>query len=808
MQLAKSPTDQQKFDAGIESASSKTVKQPKATKPKVKNIDPVHTGYTKCVDVAVQTGRITRKIGDDILRSTNPAEAISGLVNTLSRQKRNAAVEAVRLANAWTRVETHANSKYDGIMSLMSKDDTMMAKGESVETETDFYLGKYHAKMAEFLSRFRTRDLGWSQDKEGLSDFVDAVYGDTSLEPAIVQYAKDHLELNSIMVDDFNKAGGSVKKNKEAIFPQVHDVKSMLKAKKPTWMATVKSLNYEIRNKETGEAINPVIQETALDSIFESITTHGLNKLRDFEIQRKGGRLSSKGSEARVLYFTDAESWKTYHAEFGRGDIFTALTDNMESMASDTALMKVFGPNPDKVFEALYTQAQKTEPFTEWQKWIVKAHYNVTSGKVNQGELTSFADFTQTTRNITASAMLVRATLASISDVGSVKLISQLGGLDSLKVYNRALKLMLPTMDKEEMRVFGVKLGLMANQMIDRAGTANRFADVYGTGLSMKLAGTTMRGTGLAGWTESMRKGFGMEYSALLAENFHQPFSELGERGKYIFDLYNISERDWDIFRATTPLEYEGVKFANMLEEGGVKFHRLVLSETDYAIPTPNARIQAITSGGLPRATPQGAFWRSTAQFRSFSLTQTMYAHRRGFEQAGISGKAAYFGQMALYSTVLGAISLSAYDLSKGKKPRAMDNAKFLIDAFLQGGAGGAWIDFFAKDRTRYGSKSYGGPVGQMLNDLDDLIITNAQQAVVGDDMKLASEAIAFGSKYSPNLWPIAIFKTAFTDQLRMMADPSYEKNLNRIMRKHETETGAGYWWRRGEPLPEALQDN
>jgi hypothetical protein len=808
VQLAKSPTDQQKFDAGIESASSKTVKQPKAKKPKVKNIDPVHTGYTKCVDAAVQTGRITRKIGDDILRSTNPAEAISGLVNTLSRQKRNAAVEAVRLANGWTRVESHEKSKYDGLMSLMSKDDTMMAKGESVETETGFYLGKYHAKMAEFLSRFRTRDLGWTQDKEGLSNFVDAVYGDTSLEPAIVQYAKDHIELNSIMVDDFNKAGGSIKKNKEAIFPQVHDVKSMLKATKPIWMEKVKSLNYEIRNKETGEPINPVIQETALDSIFESITTHGLNKLRDFEIQRKGGRLSSKGSDARVLYFTDAKSWKTYHAEFGRGDIFTALTDNMESMASDTALMKVFGPNPDKVFEALYTQAQKTDPFNEWQQWVVKAHYNVTSGKVNQGEMTSFADFAQTTRNITASSMLVRAALASVSDVGSVKLISQLNGLDSLKVYNRALKLMLPTMDKEEMRVFGVKLGLMANQMIDRAGTANRFADVYGTGLSMKLAGTTMRGTGLAGWTESMRKGFGMEFSALLAENFHQPFSELGERGKYIFDLYNISERDWDIFRATTPLEYEGVKFANMLEEGGVKFHRMVLSETDYAIPTPNTRVHVFTSGGLPRATPPGAMWRSGAQFQSFSITQTMYMHRRGFEQAGISGKAAYFGQMALYSTVLGAISLSAYDLSQGKEPRAMDNAKFLLDAFLQGGAGGAIINFFAKDRTRYGSSSYGGPVGQMLEDLEDLIIGNAQQAAAGDDMKLASEAIAVVSKYSPNLWPLDAFKTAFTDQLRMAADPSYEKNLKRIMRKHETETGAGYWWRRGEVLPEALQDN
>jgi hypothetical protein len=808
VQLAKSPIDQQKFDAGIESASSKTVNQPKAKKPKVKNIDPVHTGYTKCVDAAVQAGRITGKIGQEILRSSNPAEAISGLVNTLSRQKRNAAVEAVRLANAWTRVESHEKSMYDGLMSLMSKDPSMLAKGGSVETETAFYLGKYHAKMAETLSRFRTRDLGWTQDKEGLREFVRGVYGETVADPNIVAFAKDHVELRSIMVDDFNRAGGSIKKNKEALFPQVHDSKSMLKATKPIWMERVKGLNYEIRNKETGEPINPVMQETALDSIFESITTGGLNKVGDFEIQRKGGRLSSKGSDQRVLYFTDAESWLAYHAEFGRGDTFTALTDNMEAMASDTALMSVFGPNPDKVFQALFTQAQKTKPFSERQKWMVNAQYNVTSGKVNQGEMTSVADFAQTARNITAASMLYRAAIASISDVGSVKIHSQLAEISSLKVFNRALKLMLPTMNKEEMRIFGVKLGLMANQMIDRAGTANRFADVYGTGLSTKLAGTTMRSTGLAGWTESMRKAFGMEFAAGLADNFSTPWSGLSLGKQKIFETYNISEKDWDAFRATKTLDHEGARFADTLQVVGAKFHRMILSETDYAVPTPNTRVQALTTGGLPRADLAGTAWRSATQFSSFSLTMSMYLHNRGLAQAAVSGKAAYFGQLAVYSTVLGAIALIAKDLVSGKEPQDMDNAKFFRDAFIQGGAGGIFIDFFAKDQNRYGSGSSAGPVGQLSADAVKLTWGNLQQAAVGDDMKLGSEAIAFASKYSPNAWPISLFKTAFTDQLRMAADPSYEKNLKRIMRKHETETGAEYWWRRGEVLPEALQNN
>jgi hypothetical protein len=50
--------------------------------------------------------------------------------------------------------------------------------------------------MAESLSRFRTRDLGWTQDKEGLSKFVRGrIWRYELAEPAIVQFAKDHVEL-------------------------------------------------------------------------------------------------------------------------------------------------------------------------------------------------------------------------------------------------------------------------------------------------------------------------------------------------------------------------------------------------------------------------------------------------------------------------------------------------------------------------------------------------------------------------------------------------------------------------------------
>ena len=806
--MAKSPTDQAKLNAGIESVSSKAVKQPKATQPKVKNVDPVQTPYTLCVDVAVQAGKITTKMGQEILRSSEPDVTISNLVRSKSRERRNAAINAVRLAGAWDQVSSHGVSKYDGLLSLMRRDPTRQAKGSSIELEASNYKAQYHAKIAEFLSKFRTRNLGFTQDKKGLQDFVRARYGEKEVSAEIKEFSKAYGNLRDTMVNNFNKVGGSINKNSDAILPQVHDQKAMVKATGPEWMEFVKGLKYEIRNKDTAEPINPIMNDTALNSIFDSITTNGLNKLQDFEVQRKVSRLGNKGSDQRVLYFKDAKSWLAYNDRFGKSDVFTLVTDDIESMAGDTAFMKIFGTNPERMFDSLLTQIKKEEPLKKLQtETQAKAIFNVASGKVNDGEFTTLADLMQSARNIITSAFLYRAFLASFSDIGTIKLSSELNGLESFKIFNRQIKLMMPTKDKEEMRKFGVKLGLLANQMIDRAAGGNRHADIYGTGLSTKLASGAMRASWLTPFTESGRGAFGMEYFASLADDFAKTFDELSPARKEIFATYNITPEDWNAFRSTTPLDYKGVKFANALENKGEKFLRVVLSERDDAIITPGFGVQAITTGGLPRGSIEGQAVRGMTQFSSFSLTTTMYNHRKGFAKKGLT-RAEYIGKYLVYTTVLGGIALQAKDIESGREPRDINNIEFLTAAFLQGGGGGFVADLLFKDQNRYGGSSSFGPLGSAVKDIQKLTQGNIQELAQGEETKFTAELLENAFKYSPNAWQVSIIKRSFLDELRLMLDPSYENNLNKIMRQKETEYDTEYFWKRGEMLPEALQDN
>jgi hypothetical protein len=75
------------------------------------------------------------------------------------------------------------------------------------------------------------------------------------------------------------------------------------------------------------------------------------------------------------------------------------------------------------------------------------------------------------------------------------------------------------------------------------------------------------------------------KFSALLADNFQKSFSDLETGLQDAFGRYGITEQDWDGFRKQSPLMLRGAPYADMTQEGGVKFHQMVLSETDFAVP-------------------------------------------------------------------------------------------------------------------------------------------------------------------------------------------------------------------------------
>jgi hypothetical protein len=767
--------------------------------------------FNFCIDQAFKAGKITKAMAETIKSADDPEAAINRLVGDISRQKRETAIQSIRLADAFTKMDSHELGLYDGLMSLLTKDPTGKAGYGNVEYRARFNQGKYHSAFADALSRFRTRRLGFSQDTEGLNKLVKAIYGESVDDPEIMKLAKSWTELTERIRKDFNRVGGSISKNERWLMPQNHDMRAIAKIGKEKWKESIlPKLDRSQMLDDTGNVLNDDQLSEALDFVFDTITTGGMNKVKDFSIPRLGTKLSRKGSQQRFLFFKDADSWLEYQRDFGRGDIFTTLTDWIDTKSQDIALMEVLGVNPENTFNALRGQIEKTGDITEIQKAFSKAVFNVVSGKTNQGELTSVADFMQSTRNLLTASTLGKAFLSAFSDIGFQAMTANYNNIPAFKVLSRQLSLMNPA--KEADRVAAVKMGLIAEAWLGRAHGSNRYADVYGTGVTAKAAEGVMRATLLSPWTDAGRKAFGMEFSSMLADNFGKSFDELDDAVRRSFDTYGIDSSDWDKFRKSKTLDHDGAKFADLTQEGGDKFSQMILTEMDFAVPTPDARVRAITTGGSGRATVGGQALRSVMMLKSFPITiATTHFYRAAYQATGLE-KAAYAGTLLATTSVLGGIALQAKDIAAGREPRPADE-KFLAAAFAQGGGLGIFGDFLFSDVNRFGggiSQTITGPTGELfdttVNTTVKLTFGNVREAVLGEETNVLGETAQYLQRYTPDIWQTQLLSDAVFNQIRLMSDPDAERKFNRMVRKREKEYDQGYWWRPGEVLPEALR--
>jgi hypothetical protein len=340
--------------------------------------------FDKCVNDALKANRISKEVADQILASNNPNEAITEILGDMSRARRETAIQTVRFAQALEDMKSHPSGEYHGLISLMTKDVKNVFPGANIDMRTSFYKAKYEKMFSDGLSKFKTRMLGFKQDEEGLTNLAESVYGETVDDPIIAKIAKDWLEVVEETRKDFNRHGGSISKNERYLLPQKHDIRAILKEAKKfatvkeardAWKSEVKPmLDRQFMLDDNGKALSDAQFEDLLDYVYDTISTGGLNKIKDApSVTGLGKKLSRKGSDRRILYFKDAKSWIAYQNKYGRGDIFTTLTDHMQTMASDVALMERFGPNPEATYKGLRAIAERDKGLTQGQKAMADA---------------------------------------------------------------------------------------------------------------------------------------------------------------------------------------------------------------------------------------------------------------------------------------------------------------------------------------------------------------------------------------------------------------------------------------------------
>lgn len=739
----------------------------------------------------------------------------------LETQRRQQLLQVLALGRAIGNVKAHPRKTAAGVMSLLTKDLRGEAPWSNVEGRATTILAQAHAKMADVLNAYRPKRLGFSQDESGIRNMVRELTGTKTGDADAATFAKTWTDTAEWLRQRFNMAGGSIRKLTDWGLPQFHDGLRVKKVGRENWKNSIRQMIDPDRMvDETGLPITPDNLERALDTAFDRITTDGLVDL--IPGKAGGSKLANRHQDMRFFVFKDGDSWLKYHDQFGHADIYTTLTDHLSRMAHETALMEILGPNPDATFRYLHDLARK-DGAEGLRLAFLDDVYQVVSGKVNAVESVRLADFMGGVRHTLVAAKLGGAFLSSISDAAFQIITNKFNGLPAMGSLKRAMSLMNPANEAD--RLFAVRLGLTADAWINRALVANRFTEVSGAGFAAKISDATMRASLLSAWTDSGRKAFGMEFLGFIADQSGKEWKDLHPRIRGAMRRYGIGHEDWDAIRTTTPLEFNGAKFLRPEDimrrtdipnarQAAEKLHEMVLTETDFAVPTPDARVRAITTLGTRKGTIAGEITRSAFMFKSFPITVISTHLMRAALTGGLSDKAAYLSGLAIATTVLGAVAMQAKEMSRGKDPRPMDDAKFWVAAMAQGGGAGIFGDFLFSDANRFGrgpTMTLAGPVAELLDTTARFTVGNVQQAIAGKETNIGSEFVDLMRSYTPggSLWYTRLaFERLLIDQLDSMADPGEaRRGVQRLMRNRQKDFGQGFWWAPGEIAPDRAPD-
>ena len=796
-----------------------------------------------CVEQQVKAGALTLEEANKILETQQmfakqfanikniSAEAaqrqadkkvINNAQENIVKKKRQAALQTIATYNAEKNMNKNERGLYEGLKSLLAK-EAMRAGVSNVDYRGNAILGEFHRMFAKGMEGMRVKNAGWTQDVELIRNVAREAYGTKTGNARAAKIAKEWSEVSEYARIRFNRAGGNIPKLKDWGMPQHHDPIKVNKAAKTLKLESIDNrsawkqyitplLNRNRTFNEAGVPMNDQEFDEMLDIVFDTVRTNGATDLIKEPGKFRGrSSVANRHQDHRILAFNTADDWLNYQDTFGSQDLYHTMTDHLNMMSREIAQMEILGPNPDATFRLLKDKIAIKSGFkSQMQETYIDSLWNVVSGKADAAQNVRMADISSGTRHLLVSAQLGGATLSAASDVAFTSITARYNGFSATRTIQRQMSLMNP--NNAEDRLLAVQMGLTADAWVSRAHGANRFVEISGAGLTAKISDRLLRASLLSSWTDAGRKAFGMEFMAYISKQskFADTLNELDRPLREAFEGYGITPDDYKILRTTETINHKGVEFfsienfmnradldINKKVDLSTKIQEMILTETDFAVPVPDAKVRVITTAGAKRGTILGEIARNVGLFKSFPITIITTHLMRRVRQTTLEKKARYLGALAVSTTLFGALALQAKDLQKGKTPRNMKTADFWQAAFIQGGGAGIFGDFLysgLKGKNRFGQsipESMMGPVYGLGKDTINLAVS------IMEPSSVPKEAARYLGKYTPfnNLWYARLaFERTMGDFLKTVTDPNAKGTFKRQIKKTKTEYENTFW--------------
>ena len=693
-----------------------------------------------------------------------------------------------------------------------------------------------HARMDQVLQTFHSTLLGRRPQMARLENIVAERFGKQTGDAAAREMAAAFGDAAEYLRLKFNQAGGHIAKLENWGLPQHHDQVLVRNAPRAEWVAFIRPKLDRTRmiDNLTGAPISEARLEIALNDMYESIASGGLNK-SDANGVRAGASLGNRRADHRFLVFASPEDWLAYQRRFGAADPFVSMMKHIDGMSADIAMMQSFGPNPALGFRQLAQEAELQARALDRAAGTGGAH----AGKASRDILLAqkmfdqlsgaahvpvgsgrAAHIMQDVRHVLMAAQLEGAIIPAIfGDLAMSRLAANFAGARPLRVMRNYARLMNPANKADRAKM--VRMRLIAEQFSADGLMSQRYlGEELRPGIAGRISEAVLRTSGLSAHTQNIRWAFGAELLGALADNAVLRFDELEAPLARTLQRYGIDAGRWDMLRATPMDDWRGapmISAGNILaredlsprvrDDLATRLLNLVSAETEFAVPTSSLRGRAMLTAGRPGSLLQEVV-KSGVMYKSFVVSVTLNHGQRMLVQPSVPGKLGYGIRLMVSMTLAGALSITLGDMLAGKDAPE-PTPEFAARALSKGGGLLIYGDLLFPREDR-GVADYAGalagPVVGLVSDAGGLVLGNAGRAAAGEDTRVGADAVRLLDRYMPGgdlaYWKLAVDRYLF-DNLRRMADPEAERKFQREERRLLRERGQRYWWPPGADAPE-----
>lgn len=532
---------------------------------------------------------------------------------------------------------------------------------------------------------------------------------------------------------------------------------------------------------------NPPLTESqlriAVGEVYDSITSNGLARRKPSLVDIPG-IVAKRHGEDRQLHFTDGEGWFDFAERYGEGlpddMILRSMYHHIEDLAADIALMERLGPSAAQNLKYM-TDVADIAAGGQAGAAVRRAHQAFTSLARQDRSINNWlASAGSSLRSYQVFTKLGGAFLSSITDFGFTAVTAKQYGASMSRIMGNYTQLMAG-MSPKELQAMGMTADFLSRTIT----RTTRYGDKFGAGWMGGLADFTMKASQLERHTLLGQLAFQMEINRVLGSHVGKSIDELPNQWPAFFKHYGITEADWQALGKTrTP---EGLLDPTKLEDVSQSARILgsFQQEIRYAFFEPNVRERAMLHQGTTTGTLSGELMRSVAMFKSFPLGIMLLHWGRMAGMQGMSNKLAYGGSLAAITTLLGAMSLTAKELAKGRTPPDFEDPSVWWKAFIQGGTGGLVLDIAAREHLSAQSLT-ADLAGPAIGDLAGVIVSlqkvakaSAEEGAGAGVDRFTSDVIEQVEKSIPgaNLWYMrALISNKAFDMINQHIDPLYEE--------------------------------